>query len=118
MRHFAVDAEVVNVSKRGSISIECGEKLERGKTYAVRLLFSGVAIDVECKVVWTHDDVSRQKNRSLMKFEQIDNNRVDALMAFIEENKIDTSGGLHSERRPRALVSYPSMNHSRQGDIE
>ncbi|HUO76499.1 MAG TPA: PilZ domain-containing protein [Thermodesulfovibrionales bacterium] len=86
--HIKVDAEVINVSK-GGMSIECTEKLERGKVYTVTLLWCGNVLDVKCEVVWILDNGSAQKYRSGMNFIQIDKDNVSNFLTCLEEHVAD-----------------------------
>jgi hypothetical protein len=88
VKHFSVDAEVVNVSK-GGMSVECGEKLERGRVYSVRLFRHGTVFNAKCEAVWTLDGGNGRRYRSGVKFVQIDKDKIDDFVACLQEHMDD-----------------------------
>jgi len=108
LKHFSVDAEVVNVSK-GGMSVECGEKIERGRVYSVRLFWSGTVFDAKCEAVWTLDGGNGRRYRSGVKFVQMDEDKISDFVASLQEHMADARRFYPRMKATsmKALLSYP-----------
>ena len=108
MKHFSVDAEVVNVSK-GGMSVECGEKLERGRVYSVMLFWSDTVFNAKCEAVWTLDGGNGRRYRSGVKFVQMDKDKMSDFVACLQEHMADARRFYPRMKviSTKALLSYP-----------
>jgi hypothetical protein len=108
LKHFSVDAEVLNVSK-GGMSVECGEKLERGRVYSFRLFWSGTVFNAKCEAVWTLDGGNGRRYRSGVKFVQMDEGKISDFVACLQEHMADARRFYPRMKvtSTKALLSYP-----------
>jgi len=109
LKQFAVAAQVVNLS-RGGISIECSEKLERGRVYSIRLSWSGKVFDVKGRAVWSLDG-GNGRYRSGIKFAEFaefDDNIIDFITSL--QGHMADSQRYYPRKEmdhTRVLLSYP-----------
>jgi hypothetical protein len=108
LKHFSVAAEVVNVSK-GGMSIECNQKLERGRVYSLRLLWGDNVFDAKCEAVWTLDGGNGRGYRSGVKFVQMNQYNISDFVASLQGHMADVRRFHHRKKidNTKALLSYP-----------
>jgi len=100
---FASDVKIVDISL-GGVSLKADRRLDIDREYTLTVSSKGKVFSVKCIVVWSFVKESKEDSRGNiipiytagMKFKDVSNKKIEEIVKFIEDHKLDVAVDLHS----------------------